>query len=50
MSANTNESMIINEFAKDITCLNPIYEELSDINFFEILKIDKLIKKINNFY
>lgn len=49
MSANTKESMIINEFAKDITCLNPIYEELSDINFFEILKIDQMEIRHSNF-
>lgn len=34
--------MAIDEFAKDISCLNPVYKELSKINFFEVLKIDKV--------
>lgn len=34
--------MAIDEFAKDIACLNPVYKELNKINFFEVLKIDKV--------
>lgn len=34
--------MAIDKFARDISCLNPVYKELSKINFFEVLKIDKV--------
>lgn len=49
MSTNTIEKNLINEFAKDINCLDPIYKELSDINCFEILKIDQMEIRHSNF-
>jgi len=49
MSIQPNETEIINEFAKNIDCLQPIYEELSEINFFEILKIDQMEIRHSNF-
>ena len=45
----TNNNEILNELAKDINCLDPIYRELSDINCFEILKIDQMEIRHSNF-
>ena len=45
----TNNNEILNELAKGINCLDPIYRELSDINCFEILKIDQMEIRHSNF-
>ena len=49
MDTYKKETEIINEFAKQINCLDPIYKELSDINCFEILKIDQMEIRHSNF-
>ena len=48
MNAEKND-VIVNKFVKDIACLDDVYKELSDINLFEILKIDQMEIRHSNF-